>query len=410
MKLGDSGTRRLGESPSAREAPLRIGSERVRLYGVGLFLIGLAQLRVVGSEGHFWDWPDFQNAGLTVGTRALLDPAARAAWGAAHHVATTAFTYMPGYAWLLYAPARLPLAWGFALNAIVMLVVCFAAARVAARAYSLDPRFALLAVLAWAPTTAAILTGQNSPIGLLLWLSATVALAGGRDALTGLFAGLLLYKPTYAIPLGLLLLVRRKWTAIGAAALCGLGWYAASALAAGNDWLWPSIYLRSLSGYVGSDFAYNAPKAVSLPGLLMRAGMSSGGAFAIGMVLLMLAAWRTRRRAVLEAMSVMAVVGVATSPHAWPYDAVLVLPAIFWMIAGVAEPVRTRWVVGGYAVAPSWLLSHVIGVDLLAGVVLGMAGVFGGRGKGGNSGNSYKGGDNENSGMTRTAGITRTTG
>ncbi len=371
----------MGEWASGRIAPLRIGSERVRLYGVGLFLIGLAQLRVVGSEGHFWDWADFQIAGLTAGTRALLDPVARSAWGAAHHVTTTAFAYMPGYAWLLYAPARLPLAWGFALNAVVMLLVCIAAARMAATVYALDRGFALLAILAWAPTTSAILTGQNSPIGLLLWLSATMALASGRDAAAGLFAGLLLYKPTYAIPLGLLLLFRRHWTSIGVAALCAAAWYAASAFAAGNDWAWPGMYLRSLSGYVGSDFAYNAPKAVSLPALLMRAGLSSGAAFAIGLGLLVLGAWRVRARPIVEAMSVMAVVGVATSPHAWPYDAVLALPAIFWLIVAVGEPGRTRAVAAMYLIAPTWLLAHLIRLDLLAGPVLGLAGVMvGGRG------------------------------
>jgi len=324
----------------------------------------------VASEGRFWDWADFQIAGLTVGTRALLDPVARIAWGTAHNVTTTAFAYMPGYAWLLYAPARLPMAWGFVANALAMFGVCFSAAPVAARIYGVDRRFALLAILGWAPTTAAILTGQNSPIGLLLWLLATYALLSGRDAAAGLFAGLLLYKPTYAIPLGLLLLFRRNWTAIGVAALCGIGWYAISAGAAGNDWLWPTMYLRSMSDYVGPDFAYNAPKAVSLPGLLMRVGFESRAAFAIGMALLILVAWRTRTRAIVEAMSVMAIVGVATSPHAWPYDAVLVVPAILMVVRSVSEPWRTRLVVAAYAIAPTWLLSHAIGVDLLAVPVL----------------------------------------
>jgi hypothetical protein len=355
---------------SDSEPLLRIGNHRVRLYGAGLFFIGLAQLRVVASEGHFWDWPDFQIAGLTVGSRALLDPVARAAWGAAHHVSTTAFAYMPGYAWLLYAPARLPLAWGFALNAIVMLAVCFAAAGVATRVYDVERRSTLPAILGWAPTTAAILTGQNSPIGLLLWLLATEALVAEREAAAGLFAGLLLYKPTYAIPLGLLLLFRRNWTAIAVAALCALGWYALSAVAAANDWLWPSLYLKSLSGYVGTDFAYNAPKAVSLPGLLMRFGVNGSTAFAIGMALLILAAWRLSKRGIVEGMSGMAIIGVATSPHAWPYDAVLALPAILWAMKSVAEPWRTRVVVGAYAIAPTWLLSHMIGVDPLAAVVI----------------------------------------
>ena len=352
------------------EVPLRIGEDRVRLYGVGLFLIGLAQLRVVASEGRFWDWVDFQNAGLTVGTRALLDPVARVAWGTAHNVATTAFAYMPGYAWLLYAPARFPLAWGFAANAVAMLAVCFFAAVVAARVYTLERTFALLAILAWAPTTAAILTGQNSPIGLLLWFLATQALVAGHDVTAGLFAGLLLYKPTYAIPLGILLLFRRNWTAIGVAALCGVGWYVISVAAAAKDWLWPMTYLKSLSEYVGPDFAYNAPKAVSLPGLLMRVGVPSNIAFLIGMALLVVAAWRARKRPIVEAMSAMAIVGVATSAHAWPYDAVLALPAWFWTMTAVSEPARTRGIVAAYAVAPVWLLSHVVGVDLLAVPVL----------------------------------------
>jgi len=357
------------------EPSLRIGRERVRLYGVGLFLIGLAQLRVVASEGRFWDWADFQIAGLTVGTRALLDPVARAAWGAAHNLTTTAFAYMPGYAWLLYAPARLPSAWGFAINALAMLAVCFAAAGVTARVYGLERRFSLLAILAWAPTTAAILTGQNSPIGLLLWLLATQALVKGSEARAGLFAGLLLYKPTYAIPLGLLLLFRGNWKAIGAAAVCGVAWYGVSAAAVGGDWYWPATYLRALGGYVGTDFAYNAPKAVSLPGLLMRVGVASNAAFLVGMLLLAFAAWRVRRWPVVEATSAMAVVGVATSPHAWPYDAVLALPALFWVMTELGEPRRTRWIVGAYALAPTWLLSHVLEGDLLAGVVLGLSGV-----------------------------------
>jgi len=311
----------------------------------------------VASEGRFWDWADFQIAGLTVGTQALLDPVARVAWGTAHNVATTAFAYMPGYAWLLYAPARLPIAWGFAINAIVMLAICFAASVAAAKVYSLDRRFTLLAILAWAPTTAAILTGQNSPIGLLLWLFATWALVEERETAAGLFAGLLLYKPTYAIPLGLLLLFRRNWKVIGTAAACGLGWYVVSAAAAGKDWLWPIMYLKSMTGYVGPDFAYNAPKAVSLPGLLMRVGVASSVAFVIGMVLLVLAAWRMRRWAVVEAMSAMAIVGVATSPHAWPYDAVLAVPALLWVMTSVEEPRRTRWIVVAYALAPTWLAS-----------------------------------------------------
>src|SRR6185369_14347708 len=99
---------------------LRIGSDRVRLYGVGLFLIGMSQIRFVRSVGRFWDWVDFYIAGATVGTGALLDPVQRAAWGAAHQASVTAFMYMPGFAWLLWPAGHVSLLWGFTANAVLM--------------------------------------------------------------------------------------------------------------------------------------------------------------------------------------------------------------------------------------------------------------------------------------------------
>lgn len=66
-------------------------------------------------------------------------------------------------------------------------------------------------------------------------------------------------------------------------------------------------------------------------------------------------------------------VGLAASPHAWPYDGAVALPAIFWVISTVAEPRRTRIIVGSFAIAPLWLASNVIHVDLLAFAIIGGA-------------------------------------
>jgi hypothetical protein len=66
-------------------------------------------------------------------------------------------------------------------------------------------------------------------------------------------------------------------------------------------------------------------------------------------------------------------VGLAASPHAWPYDAAVALPAAFWVMTEVAEPWRTRIIVGAFAVAPLWLASNVIHFDLLALVIVGAA-------------------------------------
>lgn len=64
-------------------------------------------------------------------------------------------------------------------------------------------------------------------------------------------------------------------------------------------------------------------------------------------------------------------VGLAASPHAWPYDGAVALPAIFWVIAAVAEPLRTRVIVVAFSVAPLWLASNVLHFDPLAFVIVG---------------------------------------
>jgi hypothetical protein len=357
---------------------LRIGRDRVRLYGIGLALIGLSQLRFVSSVGHYWDWVDFYVAGATAGTRALLDPAAHAAWGAAHKIPVTAFAYMPGFAWLLVPAAKLSIPWGFALNAIVMAALALVAARQAARIYSLDRAQATYMTIGWAPVTAAIVTGQNSPLGLVLSLLAVDGLAAESGLKTGIAVGALCYKPTYALPFGLVLLIYRKWKALGIVMAWGGAWYALSTTAAGGDWMWPRPFLQSLAAYVGPDFAYNRAKAVSLPGLLMLAGVSSGVAFAIGMVLLVAAlVWlRVRDVGVFQAASIAGWLGVATSGHAWPYDAAVALPALFWVSVNAEEPGRTRGLVLAYSIAPLWLAASVIGFDPFAVVVVVGAGVL----------------------------------
>ena len=351
---------------------LRIGRDRVRLYGIGLALIGLSQLRFVSSVGHYWDWVDFYAAGAMAGTRALVDPAAHAAWGAAHRIPVTAFAYMPGFAWLLAPAAHLSIPWGFALNAVLMSALALAAARLAVRIYALDTAQATYMTIGWAPVTAAIVTGQNSPLGLLLSLVAVDGLRRDDGVRAGLAIGALAYKPTYALPFGILLLIYRKWKAVGVVAACGAVWYAVSATAAGGDWMWPRPYLESLASYVGPDFAYNRAKSVSLPGVLMLAGVSPTVAFSFGMVLLVGAlSWlRLRRATAFHAASLAGAIAVATSPHAWPYDAAIALPGLFWFAANGDEPAKTRGIVAAYAVAPLWLAAHAIGFDPFALVVI----------------------------------------
>ncbi len=307
------------------------------------------------------------------GTKALLDPVAHAAWGAQHRIPVTAFAYMPGFAWVLAPAANLSIPWGFALNAVLMSLCAVLAARLAARIYRFDGAEALYMTIGWAPVIAAIVTGQNSPLGLVLSLVAIDGLRRDSALAAGLGVGALWYKPTYGLPFAILLLIYRKWKAIGVLAACGVVWYALSATAAGGDWLWPRPYLESLAGYVGPDFAYNRFKSVSIPGLMMVAGVSASVAFATGMILMVAAlAWLASRRVeVVVAASLAGGIGVATSGHAWAYDAAMMLPALLWVARDGDEPWRSRVIAAAYVIAPLWMAAHALRFDPLAIVVVG---------------------------------------
>ena len=81
---------------------------------------------------------------------------------------------------------------------------------------------------------------------------------------------------------------------------------------------------------------------------------------------------RLIRAPIREAAAGALVVGVAASPHAWGYEAALLLPFIWWALAGgLAEAWRTRLIVGAYVLVPFWMVSSVTQISAVAIVVLG---------------------------------------
>jgi len=80
---------------------------------------------------------------------------------------------------------------------------------------------------------------------------------------------------------------------------------------------------------------------------------------------------RLIRAPLREAAAGALVVGVASSPHAWGYEAALLLPFVWWTLAGgLVEPWRTRLVVAAYVLVPFWMISSVTQVSVVAFVVL----------------------------------------
>lgn len=339
---------------------LRVSADRIRLYGGALVAIGFCAA-LIAPMWHL-DWIVFRAGGAAAGTASLLQPPGGTAYP---------FAYPPAVAWLFYPAAHLPIDLGFDLNALLMLAMCAVAGVLGSRVYGLPIGFALLATFAWVPATQAGFLGQFTPVGLVLSLVAIGGISRGNQLMSGLAAGLLLYKPPDAIALWLLLIVRRQWRAVGVAAGIGLLWYIASVAATGGDWAWPVHYLGLLSAYYSTDFARNVLKVVSLPGLLLAARLPSLAAIIAGVALLAAAAARFAKIPALEAASMAPLVGLAASPHAYMYETVLVLPALFYTMTHVVEPWRTRTIVAAYTIAPLWVLGPWIRFDPLAIVVVG---------------------------------------
>jgi hypothetical protein len=344
--------------PSVREGSFTVNTElginHLARLGVALVLtwVFLAAFFVRGAGD---DWQIFWNAGHYVGSSAII--------GVSH------FAYQPGAAWVLWPLARLPSATGYFLYAAIMVVVTIAAAWLAAKVYALRLPVAVLMALAWVPLTIAICLGQNSPVALLFTMLAIFAFVRRSQVLAGVAVGLLLYKPTDAIPLIFLLLIFRQWRSLGVVALCGLGWYALSAAAA-NDWLWPVPYARMLHALYRTDVAGNADFAISIPTMLSRLGAPALVGWPLGGALLLAGTPFLLRVKPIEAASVVPLIGIAASPHAWGYEAMLALPAM-WLLAAHLNRVRLTLLLDAYAVAPIYLYARALHFDALAIPVLG---------------------------------------
>jgi hypothetical protein len=183
----------------------------------------------------------------------------------------------------------------------------------------------------------------------------------------------LLYKLPYALPFVALLAVRRNGRALLMVAACAVLWYFASVAATAGDWHWPAHYVSALQGYAAADARFNAEKAAGLPLLLLRAGVPQFTAMLCGAALFALALPLLARMPALEAASFTPLIGLAAGPHTLPYDLALILPALWYLMTHLTEPLRTRAVCTIYVLAPLWLLSGVVHFDVLALICEGLA-------------------------------------
>ena len=337
-------------------------------------------------------WLDF-SAFYTAGTLAFspdvvrLEPIIQAQ--AAAGLPPAPYLYPPGFS-ILYAP----LTWlaydvAGALHLLLMLGALALAAALAARLYGIPRRIAMVGALAWGPAAASVLSGQNATLALLLIVISALAMvraakSGSRWA--GMVAGVasagLGYKPQFAAPIVAIAALRRRWIVLGVIGFGALLHYLVGVLAAGGNFGWPVDWLSTLSRYSSIDLETNGWQSVSLPSLLARVELSPltdgappgvqglsligyiVGAIVIAFCLRALTYWSLPRATALSCALTLLVL-----PHAWVYNATLLLPALAAFAAQAHRrrwPWQDRWVVAGaYAAGAIWPIGGLVGFTLL---------------------------------------------
>jgi hypothetical protein len=333
------------------ELPLRISRDRVVLYGLAIFIVGLYQFAIMDLFArNRGDWSAFWSGGATVGTAALTDPKLHCAFQHVNGVSCNVWTYPPGTAFLFWPLAHLPFHVSYIVALVVLSTLTVVAGALLADAFALPRWFGVLLAIAWPPIKLSVINGQNETFALLLLSLAILAAKNDRKVLLGLAIGALLYKPTIGLPFAALLLFRKEWRALAVVVLCAFVWYLAGVLATGGQWSWPTQYVETLHSFAHADFVENAARSVGLPDVLMQAGMAMPYAVTAGVLLFLGSIPKLIRGDLVGSLAIVSVLCVAISPHAWHYAPAISLPVIFYVMRNVAEPART-WIISvGYVI------------------------------------------------------------
>ena len=195
--------------------------------------------------------------------------------------------------------------------------------------------------LTFYPVFTAVGGGQNAPLTLLLVALVWRGLADDRQWVAGLAAGLMLYRPQYALPVIGLMLLARRWRAVEVATLVGVATWIGTALALGAGWL--GTWFDQVLPFVERDAEVNAANSISLLGFLQavwgadaRPAVIVGAVGAAVVVVTLMALWSRPDRFVLaDRVGAMAIGMTLISPHTMFYDATLLLlagAAVLWHV------------------------------------------------------------------------------
>jgi len=200
----------------------------------------------------------------------------------------------------------------------------------------------VLAALAAPSTLFCAMIGQNGFLtaGLVAGAFATL---DRRPWCSGVFIGLLTYKPHFGVLIPLALLLTRRWSAFAAAALTASALVAASALVFGAD-VWAAFF-QSASATVNDNLRKGSSdwsKLQSVFSLFQQTGGGEGFAWAMHLALAAAAAaaalrtWMGDTTTEVRAAALIAASFLAT-PYAYIYDSVVLTVGALFLLADATD-------------------------------------------------------------------------
>lgn len=353
-----------------RPSPELVRTTRALLVALGIafavvMLSGSGSATASGRLGG--DYPSFYAAGrlLLEDPSILYDSAAQAReqqglFGDDTDGGQLYFAYPPYDAVPYAALALLPYRLSYAVHTALMVAAVVGALWLVRPLSALVDRYfeqAVLASLLFYPLFKGVTGGQNTAVTLLLVAAFARALWDRRDVLAGLAVAGLVFKPQYAVPLVVALVVTRRWRSLGVVAGGGVLAYLAGAALQG--WGWVSAWLDQVSWLAEADAPANGHNAISFLGVAESVwGFGEPAAQVVGWGLAAATLglvgwlwWRADRAAVPALVAVTAPALLLVAPHAIYYDGGLLVLAFAVLAAGVAGSARTRWAVAAaYAI------------------------------------------------------------
>lgn len=337
--------------------------------GFGVFIVTSRGVRAINGGRVGGDFPAFYGAGALVrdGQGARLydrekQRQIQQEFLPDHPGGWIDFAYPPCVAVLFVPLALFPFKVAFSIYSLAQVCASVGAVQLAA---TVTPRVrenrvvAAAVTLSFYPLMRSVLGGQNTGFSLLCAVGLAVSLCRSRDFTAGLWAAAWLFKPQLALPVILLVGVRRPRRFWAAVVLGGAVWYGLGALVGGLAWpVW--WWREGVLPFAHADVAVDLANGISLREVGLRLGVGPL-ATALSALCLGTAAWRcwSWKGSIVPIIAMAIVATLLISPHTLFYDAGLLL-VCFWVAVGsddkaVLSLATITWVLASLQVAASWV-------------------------------------------------------